>query len=288
MACNTTGIRNVALGENALAANTAYNYQTAVGWSALQNANGNGSNVALGALAGKNVTTGGSNVIIGPNVNIPNATGSCQLAIGFNESDYWLTGCSDRSIQPSKGVRDCNGNLGTNGQALLSTGGNTVVWGTPVTNTCYYMARQTTNQTYGINGYIGEWGPVYGSFGTIYTRNGYGNSVIEIPIGGVYRIDFNLTGCVFSPYQNSMAYDLTMYNAVSQVVQQGVARSSFTPYRAGTAGTCVVNQWTSFGIVTTATNNCAYSWRYTGAPFFNGACISTYADYGMWMFTRLA
>jgi hypothetical protein len=58
-------------------------------------------------------------------------TGSCQLALGFSATDNWLTGCSDKSIRPGAGIRDCCGCVGTKGQVLTATGcalGSSVEW----------------------------------------------------------------------------------------------------------------------------------------------------------------
>lgn len=150
--------RSVAVGESALTSATTGTYNTAIGWSALNNATGvNGSNVAIGALAGNNITTGGNNVSIGPNVTVAYGDQFNQLAIGYNTGCCWLTGDGTRAIKPERGIRDCNGNLGTAGQALTSTGGNYVVWANPSGSSNYVqqLAGVTTVSPGQLNGIAG-------------------------------------------------------------------------------------------------------------------------------------
>ena len=126
----TVGNNNVAIGLNALCLATEGQFTVAVGACALCGVTTGGTNTALGALAGKNITTGSLNVVIGPNVNVPLPAGNCQLAIGADATAYWLTGCSDFSIRPNAGIRDCNLGLGANNQVLMSNGANAIKWQT--------------------------------------------------------------------------------------------------------------------------------------------------------------
>ena len=106
---NNTGSSNVAIGLGALDCTRA------------------SGNVGVGFRAGCNITTGTCNVAIGPNVVVAAAANSCQLALGFSATENWLTGDSGKNIRPGAGIRDCNGNLGTAGQFLCSTG-TALVW----------------------------------------------------------------------------------------------------------------------------------------------------------------
>jgi hypothetical protein len=138
----TVGAFNTIIGAIALcAAGAAPDTATALGAGALRAATGTGGSfsVALGANAGcaltagcwntfvgpwsgRNVTSGICNVTLGANVTVSSPTGSCQLAIGYDNTCNWLTGDSGKNIRPGAGIRDCAGNLGTNGQVLTSTG----------------------------------------------------------------------------------------------------------------------------------------------------------------------
>jgi hypothetical protein len=154
-AANLTGVCNVAIGTRALCATTNTVYTTAVGALALCAVTTGGTNVALGALAGKNITTGGLNVVIGTNLDAPSATGSCQLAIGYDAACYWLTGCSDLSIKPGAGIRDCAGSAGTAGQVLTSNGSNAVCWSSPTGLATPTVAGTTLSRISGGNGSVG-------------------------------------------------------------------------------------------------------------------------------------
>ena len=92
-------------------------------------------NASIGACSLFNVTTGSCNVGLGPWVQVASGTGSCQLAIGFSSADNWLTGRSDKSIQPGAGLRDNTGALGTSGQVLTSTGTG-IAWGAAFADRC--------------------------------------------------------------------------------------------------------------------------------------------------------
>lgn len=161
----TTGLDNTAIGYGALGASISGSSNSAVGSSAMGLGNVTGSgNIAFGGLtlanlssglgnsaygvlagcaistgdyntlvgfgAGCDITTGCGNVVIGHAAQVASATGSCQLAIGaltFN----WLTGTSTGAIKPGAGVIDCAGSCGTAGQVLMSSGSNSICWGTP-------------------------------------------------------------------------------------------------------------------------------------------------------------
>lgn len=124
----TTGDANTLIGFDSGCSLTAGGCNTAIGAGALQTATLGSSNVVLGSGAG-GVSTGSRNVVIGPDVIAAVATDSCQLAIGPNANANWLIGDSTLAIRPGAGIIDCSGSCGAAGQALLSTGGNAVVWG---------------------------------------------------------------------------------------------------------------------------------------------------------------
>lgn len=117
----TSGSSNIAIGVSSLISNLTGASNVAVGRSALACTTA-GFNVALGEQSGDNITTGANNVAIGPYVHVASPTGCCQLAIGFSDQCNWLTGDSNKHIQPGAGIRDCTGALGTAGQILSSTG----------------------------------------------------------------------------------------------------------------------------------------------------------------------
>lgn len=141
----TSGQCNTTVGAYAGRSVTSGIGVTAVGRSALCLATGSGNvglgaqvgnlvtsgsnNTLLGTCAGCNLTTGSNNVAIGISTALASAAGSCQLSIGFSATDNWLTGDSTKAIRPGAGIIDSTGSTGTVGQALLSTGGNAVIWG---------------------------------------------------------------------------------------------------------------------------------------------------------------
>jgi hypothetical protein len=191
--------RTVAIGENALCAATTGLYNVALGWSALSSASGaGGSNVALGALAGCNITTGSQNVIIGPNAAAPVVTGSCQLALGFSATDNWLTGCSDKSIRPGAGIRDCLGCVGTKGQVLTATGcalGSSVEWRN--LPGCAVIRSSSMTSTFGA-----AFTPITVCYGTALTdTTGWYNGttgVFQPNIAGYYQISAMARTCTLS------------------------------------------------------------------------------------------
>lgn len=145
-ASNATGCQNLAVGAGSLFNNATGNFNTAVGYYSMIFSSGSSNsglghnslrsvsgtcNVGVGISAGNLLTSGNNNVVIGPGVQVATPTVSCQLAIGFSATDNWLTGDSTKAIKPGAGIIDCASSTGTACQALLSTGTNSVVWGTP-------------------------------------------------------------------------------------------------------------------------------------------------------------
>ena len=81
----------------------------------------------MGYNSGDALTTGCYNIAIGYDVDLAGPTINCQLAIGAGSS-RWLTGDNAFNIRPGRGIVDCDGNTGTSGQVLSSTGGAYVKW----------------------------------------------------------------------------------------------------------------------------------------------------------------
>lgn len=113
--------RSVAVGEFSQRVVITGQCNTSVGWSSLENVAGS-FNTALGVNAGSLITTGCGNVAIGRCAQVAFANQNDQLAVGFNVGCYWLTGDSNKNIQPGAGIKDCTGSVGTAGQVLSSTG----------------------------------------------------------------------------------------------------------------------------------------------------------------------
>lgn len=113
MTSNTTGIYNVAVGDNALRSNQDDHGSTAVGYRALYSSDYTTSatyiyNVALGYQAGYSVSLGTSNVIIGGNAGqdtVPLTTGDSNVIIGRSAR----TSAGDSNNQIVLG-RDVTGN----------------------------------------------------------------------------------------------------------------------------------------------------------------------------------
>ena len=124
---NASGTCNSSFGHHSMVFSSG-SCNSAFGLCSLRSVSGS-SNVALGANTGSLLTSGNSNVLVGPSVQAASATGSCQLAIGFDNGQNWLTGDSTKAIKPGAGLIDCANSCGTAGQVLMSTGSNSVCWG---------------------------------------------------------------------------------------------------------------------------------------------------------------
>jgi hypothetical protein len=101
----TGGGRNVAIGVNALTANSNFEENTAVGTYALEAVTGD-VNIGLGVGAGRNITSGSGNVIIGE-VGAPSATGDRQLVIAGHDGTTrttWISGDSSGNITVPAGI----------------------------------------------------------------------------------------------------------------------------------------------------------------------------------------
>jgi hypothetical protein len=214
--CAATGNFNTVVGAVAFCDAAAGSAQsvTAIGAGALRLACGGGgcASVAIGVNAGQRVTTGtfntlvgiaagsflttgDSNVAIGPFVQFASPTASCQLAIGYGTGAYWLTGDSNKHIQPGAGIRDCSGNLGTNGQVLTSTG-TALQWSAPGTGNQYWMAMMGLNDFTDSTCFVERW--VQRSTNTIgfSISNNFSGvcNVITVPTG-IWKFEAGGSAC---------------------------------------------------------------------------------------------
>ena len=79
---NTTGFNNVALGQNTLVAATTVNSSVAIGRYALSSVTTGSYNTGVGSASLNNTTTGQANVAIGVGTMYSNVTGGANVAIG--------------------------------------------------------------------------------------------------------------------------------------------------------------------------------------------------------------
>ncbi len=83
LAANVTGIRNVAIGADALASNVDGDFSTAVGYGALAKVTiSSGSNVAVGNQSLTNLVDGHSNTALGGSAMVANVSGQDNFAAG--------------------------------------------------------------------------------------------------------------------------------------------------------------------------------------------------------------
>lgn len=92
LAANTTGFGLVAVGSDALSANTSGNYNVAVGYSALGAIASGSDNTVIGTLAGINLGSGSSNTLLGRSAGASIASGSNNTIIGRYLGTASLTG----------------------------------------------------------------------------------------------------------------------------------------------------------------------------------------------------
>ena len=125
----TTGPDNIALGYSSLLGGPTGGGETplsgqgnvAIGKDTgkLLGGGAHNHNVFLGTQAGQTQTAGSFNVVIGYNASTYCSAEGCQLSIGIN-ADKWITGDCNFNIRPGKGIIDCSGSCGTEGQVLTS------------------------------------------------------------------------------------------------------------------------------------------------------------------------
>jgi len=92
LAANTTGFGLTAVGSDALSTNTSGNYNFAGGFSALAMLSSGSDNTVLGTLAGSMLETGGSNTFVGRSAGSAVKTGSSNTIIGRHTGTASLTG----------------------------------------------------------------------------------------------------------------------------------------------------------------------------------------------------
>jgi hypothetical protein len=125
---NTTGNQNTAIGYLALAANTTGVYNTAVGYGALHAGITGANNTAIGFQALYADTIGSYNTAVGYQALVNNITGNYNTALGFSALVYNTTGVSNTALGyaalgfNSTGTDDTavgiNAMLGVNGNRL--------------------------------------------------------------------------------------------------------------------------------------------------------------------------
>ena len=184
-------------------------------------------NTVIGTCSAPNLASGASrNVIIGAGLYAPAAAGSNQLAIGYNLGSpttnvYWLTGCSNGNIQPGRGILDCAGSAGTNGQLLSSTGSNGVAWST-------FTPSQATSFGFGtILGYTNSAGIIKNtalglSAGGLNFNSGANNTVLGFSTGN------HMGDCTGEDNNTSVgAYSLGSNDSVAAACGFNIANTAF-------------------------------------------------------------
>lgn len=122
----TSGVRNVGVGQGALASVTSGNDNTAIGFGALTAANGaHNDNTAVGSLALDALTTGASNVAVGSDALGTSTTGINNTAIGTNALTLF-TGDNATAVGfgslASNSTGSFNTAIGTSASAAITTG----------------------------------------------------------------------------------------------------------------------------------------------------------------------
>ncbi len=133
LTANTTGARNTAVGRKALVANTTGNDNDAFGRHALE-ANTTGSqNVAIGRAALASNTTANGNTAVGYSSLISNTTGASNTAIGEDSLQANTTASNNTAVGFEAAKTNTTGAanvvLGSGGLGANTTGGNNVAIG---------------------------------------------------------------------------------------------------------------------------------------------------------------
>lgn len=98
---NTTGYNNVAVGDSSLATcNTGF-YNIGIGVRTLKSLTNGNDNIALGRECGAGITTGDYNVGLGYNTYKANTTGAQNVAIGYNSQNANPSGSYNTSVGSS-------------------------------------------------------------------------------------------------------------------------------------------------------------------------------------------
>ena len=151
LAANTTGAYNTAVGNNSLQANTTASGNTALGNFSL-NANTTGAgNTAIGNLSLQSNTTGSSNTAIGSSSLTANTTGDNNVGLGYQSLNVNTTG-------------GANTGIGYNSLQANTTGGN---------NTALGSQTLKSNTTASFNTAIGNNSLQLNTIGTNNTAVGY-------------------------------------------------------------------------------------------------------------------
>jgi hypothetical protein len=141
LAANTAGGFNTAVGDEALEANTTGGFNTAVGTNALEANTTGGSNTAVGADALQANTNGNRNTAVGPNALVLNTTGGGNVAVGYLALGKNTTGSSNVAIGIDAGrnaTAPSNSIFIRNDGAAADT--NTIKIGTGGTQTSAFIA----------------------------------------------------------------------------------------------------------------------------------------------------
>jgi len=124
LSANTQGWQNVAIGYNALARNTDSREQVAVGAGVLGKSTGQGYNTAVGQSAMNETTTSQQNAAFGYATLWGNTTGNSNAACGFAVMFNNNTGANNTGLGSSAlyNVYNCSNNVGVGASALRNTG----------------------------------------------------------------------------------------------------------------------------------------------------------------------
>jgi len=129
------GVKNTAVGANALLNNTTGSYNTANGQGTLSLNTTGGANTALGFGALSANTTGGSNTAVGGNALLSNTTGFFDTAVGLSALVLNTTGAHNTAIGQSALANNTTGSsniaLGEIGGWNLTTGNFNIHIGNP-------------------------------------------------------------------------------------------------------------------------------------------------------------
>jgi hypothetical protein len=211
-----TGANNIAVGSQALVANTTGAGNVAMGKEALVSNTTASNNTAVGYQAGYGVTTGPSNVIIGKQAGY-SAAGSGNVFIG-ESAGYFSTGARNTFVGATK--------VGTNGcgDAMTTGNANTIIGN--------YSGNQNSLDIRTASNYIvlsdGDGNPrglfngsgdfLVGCVNTLHTGNGFtiegGIPYATRAASGTLMGFFNLSGSIIGSITNS-SNTATLYNTTS-------------------------------------------------------------------------
>lgn len=109
----TTGLSNVALGDQTLGVLTTGNFNTAIGTTALRDTTSGGNNMAVGAAALRANTSGADNTAIGTSALLVNTTGNENTALGKSALELNTTGIDNIGIGVQALQANTTGNFNT-------------------------------------------------------------------------------------------------------------------------------------------------------------------------------